>query len=405
MRILILADHLDRHSLTESELWIADVAERWAEAGHRVQVLCVHPLEPWQEPAELNGAVVSRPSAESFEPELGEILRLAPDVIHVVTRGPLSARVCEILRDLPTLLDVHDYWPICPNDDLLERPGFEACAIHYPDPRCGSCSGLLRVRTMEPRRRLAESAGLVMTHGTVQRQRLEQGLGRPVEVLDLGVDPLRFRSRATPPLEPEVVGLVTCPPRPRALFLGPPAYALGAGNVLDLLVATRARLPDVEFVVAGRDPANPDWHHLLLAQARELGLTDHIRLLTRVPASDLPALFAACDVGIAPRLPNQPDTLSVLQAMAAGLPVIGTPGGALGELVRHGQEGLLIAPEEVARFSDALSTLLSDDMARIVLGESARLRIIEKHDRSRSMAALADLYDRLRGNTRARTAA
>jgi hypothetical protein len=59
----------------------------------------------------------------------------------------------------------------------------------------------------------------------------------------------------------------------------------------------------------------------------------------------------------------------------------------------------------VARFSDALSTLLSDDMARIVLGESGRLRIIEKHDRSRSMAALADLYDRLRGNTRARTAA
>lgn len=405
MRILILADHLDRYSLTESELWIADVAERWAEAGHRVQVLCVHPLEPWQEPAELTGVTVHRPSPESFEPELGELLRLAPDIVHVVSRGPLGARVCEILRELPTLLDVHDYWPICPNDDLLERPGYDACAVHHPDPRCGSCSGLLRLRAMEPRRLLVEAAGAVMAHSSHQRERLEAALHRPIECLDLGVDPLKFRARATPPLDPDVVGLATSPPRPRALFLGPPAHALGAGNVLDLLVATRARQPDVEFVVAGRDPANPDWHHLLTAQARELGLIDHLRLLTRVPSFDLPALFAACDVGVAPRLAHQPGGLSVLQAMASGLPVLGAPGGALGELVRHGQEGLLVPPDNVPAFSDALSTLLSDDMARIVLGESARLRVIEQHDRSRSMAALADLYDRLRGTTRMRAAA
>jgi hypothetical protein len=44
-------------------------------------------------------------------------------------------------------------------------------------------------------------------------------------------------------------------------------------------------------------------------------------------------------------------------------------------------------------------------MARIVLGESARLRVIEKHDRARTMLALADVYDRLRGNTRTRAAA
>jgi glycosyltransferase involved in cell wall biosynthesis len=405
LRILILADHLDRHSLTESELWIADVAERWVESGHRVQALCVSPLESWQEPAEIAGVTVQRPSAEAFEPELGEMLRLAPDIVHVASRGPLSARVCEILRELPTLLDVHDFWPICPNDDLLERPSFEPCAIHHPDPRCGSCSGLLRLRAMEPRRLLVEAAGAIVTHGAGQRERLEKGLGRPVESIDLGVDPLRFRSRATPPLDPEAVGLVTSPPRPRALFLGPPAHALGSGNVLDLLVATRARLPDVEFVVMGRDAANPDWHHLLTAQAREMGLLDHLRLLTRVPASDLPAVFAACDVGIAPRVQNQPGGLSVLQAMASGLPVVGTPGGALGELVRHGQEGLLISPEDVSAFSDALSTLLSDEMARIVLGESARLRVIEKHDRARTMLALADLYDRLRGNTRTRAAA
>jgi glycosyltransferase involved in cell wall biosynthesis len=402
---LILADQLDRYSLTESELWIADVAERCAAAGHRVDVVCTQPLEAWQQPAELTGVNVVRPVPEQFEPELGEHLRLAPDVVHVVTRGPLNARVIEILSELPVLLDVHDYWPVCPNDDLLERPAFEACAVHHPDPRCGGCSGLLRLRAMDARQALVDAASLVVAHGAVQRRRLEVGLDRTVEMLDLGVDPLRFRARTTPPLEPEVVGLATSPPRPRALFLGPPTFAFGAGHVLDLLVATRARLPEVEFVIAGRDPANPDWHHLVTAQAREMGLIDHLRLLTRVPPFDLPALYAACDVAIAPRLAQQPGGLSVLQAMATGLPVVGTPGGALGELVRHGQEGLLIPPDDVPQFSSTLATLLSDGMARIVLGESARLRAIERHDRSRSIAALADLYDRLRGIAHARAVA
>jgi len=402
---LYLVDQLDRYSLTDADLWTADLATRWAERGHHVHVMCLQPLDAWQEPRDAPGVIISRPTPDTFEAELGEALREEPDVVHVSTRDPLGARVREILRELPMLLDIHDFWPICPNDDLLQRPRYDACALHHPDEHCGPCAGLLRLRAMEARRELVDAARIVVAHSPGQCLRLMAGLGRPVEHVGYGVDSTRFRARPAPPLENDVLTLLTLPPRPRVLFLGPPTHSRGAAHVLDLLVACRARLPDLEFVIAGRDATNPDWHHMLLKQAHEMGLSDHVRTLMRVPDSDLPALCAASDVGAAPWVGHEPGGLSVLQAMATGLPIVGSPKGAVGELVRHGLDGLLIPPDNVSAFSRALCGLLSDEMARIVLGESARLYVLEHHGRDRAMTALEGLYDRLRGTPRARVAA
>lgn len=405
MKLLFLVDQLDRYSLADSDLWTADLAARWVERGHSVHLICLLPLESWQEPFDPPGVTIARPTPDTFEAELGEALRHEPDAVHITSRGPFGPRVREILRDLPVLVDVHDFWPICPNDDLLRRPLLEACAVHHPHAQCGPCAGLSRLRAMDARREVAAGARIVIAHSAGQRRRLEAGLGRPVELVDYGVDPSRFRARPTPPLEADVLTLLTLPPRPRVLILGPPTQTRGAAHVLDLLVACRARLRDIEFVVAGRDATNPDWHHMLLAEAREMGLADHVRALTRVPESDLPALFAASDVAAAPWIGNAPGGLGLQQAMSSGLPIVGSPIGAVVELVSHGQDGLLIPVEQVSPFSRALCGLLVDDMARIVLGESARLHAIEHHDRERTLVALEGLYHRLRGTTRAGVAA
>ena len=405
MRLLFLADALDRYSLADSNLWTADLAAAFAARGHRVHIICVASLEPWQEPFDPLGVTVARPTDETFEAELGDALRLAPDVVHVSTRAPLGARVREILRELPVLLDVHDYWPICPNDDLLQHPRFEPCSLHHPDERCGPCAGLSRLRAMDARQDLASIARIVVAHSHGQRMRLVEGLRRPIELLTYGVDPQRYRARAGPPLESDVLQLLTLPPRPRVIFLGPPTHARGASRMLDLLVACRARLPDLEFVIAGRDLGNPDWHHMLFAEAREMGLGDYVRTLTRVPETDLPALFAASDVAAAPWIAEEAGANGILQAMATGLPVVGSPVGALSEIVRHGENGVLIPGDLTRPFATAICALLTDDMGRIVLGESARLHAIEKHDRERTLVRLEGLYDRLRGPAHASVAA
>jgi len=405
LKILLIADGLEGSDLSESAIWLTDVVARWAERGHHVQVLCLRPPEAWQEPEDPPGVTVFRPSRDVFEEVLGEALAVEPEVVHVATSGPLGPRVIEILRELPVLLDVHDYWPICPNDDLLRRPRLSACGEHYPFQGCGACAGLSRLRAMDERAALAASARIVVTHSSFNRVRLNAGLGRPIELLDYGVDTTRFCAEPAPPQSPEIAALLSASERPRVLFLGPPTHARGAGVLLDLLVALRARLPDAEFVVAGRDPGNPDWHHMFLTEAREMGLSQHARALPSVPPGDLAALVACCQVAIAPAVGPEAGGLFMLQAMAAGLPIVASPLGSIQDLVRQGEEGLLVSPKDTSAFATALWTLLIDPMARISFGESGRLTVIERHDFERTLLQLEETYHRLSATPGCRAAA
>lgn len=405
MRILLLTDGLEAAALNEPALWLNDLATRWVASGHQVQAICVTPLESWQEPEDPPGVSVWRPTRDAFEAVLGEALALEPDVVHVSSAGPFGPRVVEILRELPVLLDVHDAWPICPNDDLLRRPSLEPCGEHYPFAGCGPCAGLSRMRAMEERVELASSARVVAAHSPHSRVRLSAGLGRPVETVPYGVDISRFRESPEPPLSPEVQAVAADPERPRVLFLGPPTPGRGAGKLIDIVVAVSARVPDVEFVVAGRDPLNPDWDQVFLAEAREMGLTSYVRVLQRVEPADLPALVAACKIAIAPLVQHEPGGLFVLQAMACGLPIIASPLGAVQDLVRQGEEGLLVAPHELPSFANAICTLIVDPMARMAFGESGRARVVEQYDLERSAAALDGLYERLRPHPTARSVA
>lgn len=396
MRILLLADGLEASWLDEPALWLHGLAARWVARGHQVQVICVQTLESWQEPEDPPGITVWRPERDAFEAMLGEALATEPDVVHVASAGPYGPRVVEILRELPVLLDVHDDWPVCPNHDLLRRPSLEPCGEHYPFAGCGPCAGLSRLRAMEEKVELASSARMVVAHSAYNRVRLGTGLGRPVELVPYGVDPARFREQPDPPADPEVKALWDDRERPRVIFLGPPTHARGAGKLLDIVVAVSARVPDVEFVVAGRDAGNPDWDQVFLAEAHELGLRSLVRVLPRVRVADLPALLASTRLAIAPLVHHEPGGLFLLQAMACGLPVIASPLGAVQDLVRQGEEGMLVPPRELPAFANAISTMLLDPMARMAFGESARLRVVEQHDIERSAHTLDLLYERLR---------
>jgi glycosyltransferase involved in cell wall biosynthesis len=85
--------------------------------------------------------------------------------------------------------------------------------------------------------------------------------------------------------------------------------------------------------------------------------------------------------------------------------VVASPRGAHEDLLRHGEEGLLLPPQDIAAFSAGICSLLVDPLARPMFQDAARLRALERHDRARSMAALEEIYDRLSGGVRFGTAA
>jgi glycosyltransferase involved in cell wall biosynthesis len=407
----MLVDAPHASAIGESARWLHDVAERRSAAGHDILVIEVG-AERAAAPAldeDPPGVRVLRPGLDLFEAALGEALEEEPDVVHVATPGPLGARVVEILRELPLLLDVHDFWPICPRADLLRSPRLRACGEHFPYAGCAACAGMPRMRLMEERLALAAASVTIVAHSSFARARLNAGLRRRIEVVPYGIDTARFgpEGDSTRPPADDVPrdalevwaaleAIVSTPAVPRVLLLGEPAPSRGSHLLLDLFVALRARVPEAELVVSLGEGARDTWGTAFSDEARGMGLADRVRLLPVMPRQWLPSLYRACHVAISPAVAHQPGGLALLEAMASMVPLVAAPAGAVQDLIVDGEEGLLIDAEDVAAFADALQRLIVDPGARAAMGEAARVRVLRDFTIERSIARLESFYDGMR---------
>jgi glycosyltransferase involved in cell wall biosynthesis len=125
--------------------------------------------------------------------------------------------------------------------------------------------------------------------------------------------------------------------------------------------------PETLFVFVGDGPA----HRELKALATDAGLGD--RVIFAGSRTDMPDVYAALDVVV---LPSRKEAMpmSVIEAMAAGRPVIATKVGAVGELVIDGETGLLVERNDFEGFSAALFSLVQDLAAAARMGERGRRR-------------------------------
>src|SRR5262249_52098544 len=110
--------------------------------------------------------------------------------------------------------------------------------------------------------------------------------------------------------------------------------------------------------------------------------------------SDVPEMLAAADVFVlGSRWEGNP--LSVMEAMAAGLPVVVTAVGGVPELVEHGVDGFLIPPGNSTALSEAMQHLHERPGIRSRMGDSAKFHASQKFDSSLMIKAYEDLYDKL----------
>ena len=132
----------------------------------------------------------------------------------------------------------------------------------------------------------------------------------------------------------------------------------------------RQQWPDARLTIAGSGPeAGP-----LQALAAELGLTDAVRFTGTLDRAGMAALYASADVCINPSLTdNSPN--SVLEAMAAGVPVVSTNVGGVPYIVQDGHNGLLVPPADPQALAAALTRLLQDPALWLRLSASGQVDV------------------------------
>jgi glycosyltransferase involved in cell wall biosynthesis len=157
------------------------------------------------------------------------------------------------------------------------------------------------------------------------------------------------------------------------------------------------RMPDVEFLLVGDGPLRQE----LEREAASLGLGASAIFLG--DRQDMPAVLASLDVAI---LTSDSESLSnvILEAMAAGLPVVAYSVGGNSELLGH-QRGPLIPAGNETSFADAVEKLLADSALRAQLGRNALQFAQENFSLDRVRQRYVELYVSLLQKKRRRNSA
>jgi glycosyltransferase involved in cell wall biosynthesis len=124
--------------------------------------------------------------------------------------------------------------------------------------------------------------------------------------------------------------------------------------------------------------------------ARKLGIADRVTFAGGVGQDDIGRYYEDADVFC---LPSFSEGLPVvlLEAMAAGLPVVASRIAGIPELIEHGRSGLLVPPGRADLLADALGTLLVDPGRRADLAAEARRRVGAEFDVDASAEQLREL--------------
>jgi glycosyltransferase involved in cell wall biosynthesis len=275
--------------------------------------------------------------------------------------------------------------------DLLQVYFLDSTYFGVPLARASGIRRVVRVRNnlghwLTPKHRwlgrlMAGLADVTLTNCEPARRALidaEGGDARKVAVLENGVDLDRFTALPFPRPGPQVVIAAVANLRPV--------------KGIDVLVRAAARVvaehPQARFRVAGQGEQRPELERLI----GEFSLGNQFDLIG--PVTDVPAFLAGVDVAV---LPSHAEGMSnaLLEYMAAARPVVATDVGANSHLLRGGELGVLVPPNDPAALAMALGRLLADAARAARLGAAARRHVQAHYSRDAMRRRFEAFYEGL----------
>ncbi len=159
-------------------------------------------------------------------------------------------------------------------------------------------------------------------------------------------------------------------------------------TLLRAFATVAAARDDVDLLLVGDGPLRGE----LQAMTHQLGIDGRVRFLG--VRSDVPDILRAIDLFTLTSV-SEAASLTLLEAMASGLPVVVTAVGGNPEIVRHEKEGLLVPRGDPQAAATAFLRLLDDPAGAAVVGKAGRARVEERYQLSRTIDRYLELYRRL----------
>ena len=276
---------------------------------------------------------------------------------------------------------IHDNQSLCYGLQTLRERGHPVVAtVHHPitvdrDAELAAADGwgerlLIRrwYRFLRMQRKVVQELPHVLTVSEAAKRRTVSDFDADpdaIRVVHNGIDTDRFE-----PVDSEH----ECPRVMTTVSADVPLK--GARYLLEAFAAVREEI-DAELVVVGEFDEGGDCERLI----DELGIGDAIETHSEISYDRMVELYGTADVAVVPSL-YEGFGLPAGEAMACGVPVVATTGGALPEVV--GDAGVLVEPGDADEMADAIRDLLADDQRRRRLGRQARDRIVEEFDWERA---------------------
>lgn len=233
---------------------------------------------------------------------------------------------------------------------------------------------------------LRQFAAVVVVTKAEQQWMLQQGIPNDrVHVIPCGAPTEVFR-----PKSPRREGAV------RFAMVSRLAAEKGCAISIEAFGRVASVIRETELHIYGDGPARQDLERLV----RDLGLESRVFFYGYLDEEQVAERLPSHDVFVQHSLSKEGSPVSIVEAMACGLPVIATPVGGIAEQVVSGISGLLVPEKSVSAMAYAMQTLALYPELRMEFGKAARERAVNLYDSSSQTRKLENLlFDVARGGS------
>jgi glycosyltransferase involved in cell wall biosynthesis len=272
-----------------------------------------------------------------------DLRRLQPNIFHLhnVAQATLAPFVAARSTSTPTVCTLHDHWLLCPNNMLYRDDGTTCDPAEHPNG-CGKCWRRYEYWAAISKRRqwMAELTNHVARFVSPSQALIDLHVAG-------GFDPKRFahipNALAAPDwVEPQneqiIEACLAAKTQPTLVFAGGGVRNKGAEVILRALPGLLEAIPNLQFVIAG--PGEAEYFREYARYAPS------VRVLGKVPFSEMRALFAAADLSLSASVWPENSPMVIYENYQVGTPMLGSAIGGIPEMIDEGKTGYLFAPDD-----------------------------------------------------------